>query len=167
MSAAHAHTHDHLDGEVHAHVAPWQFMFGILVVLLALTGLTVYTALHIDVGMTGNLIIAIGIATFKAALVVGFFMHLHWDNKFNAVALLFCLLAIATFMLFSLIDLGSRGRLDPTQAQRISPSTARDARERAIAEGRIVRDEDGNYHPAGAAPRGETHQGEAAPAPGH
>jgi len=72
-------------------------------------------------------------------------MHLHWDNKFNAVALLFCLLAIATFMLFSLIDLGSRGAVDPTQTRVIAPSKAKEARDKAVAEGKLVVDEHGNY----------------------
>jgi cytochrome c oxidase subunit 4 len=136
----HAKGHAHHDGEVHAHVAPWQFMLAVLVVLLAMTGLTVYTALFVHLGELGNLILALSIAFFKAALVVGFFMHLHWDNKFNAVALLFCLLAIATFMIFTIIDLGHRGLVDPTQAQMRAPEIARQARERAIAEGRLAPD---------------------------
>lgn len=145
MSATHTHkAHSHArgpqDGEVHAHVAPWQFMLGVLIVLLIMTGLTVYTALFVNLGELGNLVIALGIAFFKAALVVGFFMHLHWDNKFNAVALFFCLLAIATFMIFTIIDLGNRGLVDPVQAQTRAPETVRLARERAIAEGRLSPD---------------------------
>lgn len=137
---AHAKGHAHNDGEVHAHVAPWQFMFAVLVVLLVMTGLTVYTAMFVHIGELGNLILALAIAFFKAALVVGFFMHLHWDNKFNAVALLFCLLAIATFMIFSIVDLGHRGLVDPKQAEMKAPETARKAREKAIAEGRLAPD---------------------------
>ncbi|TVQ30671.1 MAG: hypothetical protein EA376_12510 [Phycisphaeraceae bacterium] len=124
------------------HVVSWQFLFGILVLLLILTGLTVYTALEVYLGDTGNLLLALFIASFKAALVVGFFMHLHWDNKFNAVALLFCLLAGVTFIGFTAIDIGSRHMVDPKRAEMMTPEVVKQARERAIAEGRLEPDND-------------------------
>jgi len=139
-----AHDTHHSGGDGHDshghHVVSWQFLFGILVVLLILTGLTVYTALEVYLGDTGNLLLALFIATFKAALVVGFFMHLHWDNKFNAVALLFCLLAGATFIGFTAIDIGSRHMVDPKRAEMMLPDVVERARERAIAEGRLEPD---------------------------
>ncbi len=49
----------------------------IWLILLAFTGLTVMTG-RMDLG-AGNIFVAMGIATTKAALVVLFFMHL-WDS---------------------------------------------------------------------------------------
>ncbi len=123
MSSHDAHGHD---GGGH-HVAPRNLLLGVLIILLIMTVLTVYTALYVDVGAVGNLIIALFIAIFKSALVVGFFMHLHWDNKFNAVALLYCLLAIGTFMLFTITDIGSRSKIEPVRNEIIPSTQVRDA----------------------------------------
>ncbi len=130
-TAAHV---EHHEGDVHPHVAPWQILAGTLVILLGLTALTVYTAQEIDVGTAGNIIIALAIATLKSAFVVGFFMHLHWDNKFNAVVLLFTLLAAGTFMIFTIIDLGTRTIVDPTRGDYVEPDIVAKAHEAAEAE---------------------------------
>ncbi len=124
------------------HIPSARFMTIILGLLLTATALTVYTALKIDLGQVGNLIIALLIAAFKAALVVGFFMHLHWDNRFNACVLLYCLIAAGTFLLFTTIDMTSRGAVDPWRAVTTPPPLVDNARERAIADGRL--DEHGN-----------------------
>ncbi len=160
MSAhSQSHHHGHGEGEVHPHIAPWTILLGILLILFIMTGLTVYTALEINLGVMGNTLLALAIAGFKAALVVGFFMHLHWDNKFNAVALLFCLLAIFTFMLFTVLDIGSRGMVDPVRAEMIPPRQVQDVLDRAIAEGRISPDGHGD------AAHGDAAHGEAADHP--
>ena len=39
---------------------------------------------YVDLGRL-NIVVVILIATMKASLVVTFFMHLKWDNKFNAL----------------------------------------------------------------------------------
>jgi len=145
--AAHATDHAHADdGDPHVHVVSWQFMTGVFVTLLIMTLLTVWTALEVNLGDTGNLILAIGIATFKGALVVGFFMHLHWDSKINAVILLYCLLAMFCFFLFTTIDLGSRAWVDETRAQTIAPDIVERARENAKAAGE---DHDGSHSEEG------------------
>ena len=128
-----AHAADH--GEHAHHIPSARFLTFVLAVLLAMTALTVYTALDVNLGQTGNLVVALAIAGFKAALVVGFFMHLHWDNRFNAVILLYCLIAVFTFLVFTMLDLGSRDAVDPTRAVMIEPEIVRRATDAAIAAG--------------------------------
>jgi len=131
MSAieSHAGHHDHKH-----HVSSWQFLTGVLVTLLILTGLTV-AASRIDLGGGLNLALALSIAFLKAGLVCAFFMHLAHDRPFNTVILLYCLLAVGCFLLFTVIDLGSRDRVDPIRAGSVEPPPmAAQARENYIAE---------------------------------
>ena len=85
-----------------------------------LTVVTVLTARYVDLGEAGNLAVALLIAFFKAGLVVAFFMHLVGDKPINGVILLYCMLAFATFLMFTMIDLGSRGLVEPARAQTLS-----------------------------------------------
>src|SRR5262249_10828407 len=74
---SHGDAHGHADGHDHglAHTTPVSLLFGILAALLVLTVFTV-TVTSVDLGQQGNLIVAMLIATVKAALVCTFFMHL-------------------------------------------------------------------------------------------
>ena len=86
MSTA-SHDHDQADdGAVHAHVSSTAFYVAVFLGLLFLTGMTVGQS-YVDLGKM-NIILVILIATMKASLVVTFFMHLKWDNKFNALILI-------------------------------------------------------------------------------
>jgi cytochrome c oxidase subunit 4 len=126
--AAHGH-HEHKH-----HVSSWQFLTGVLVTLLILTGVTV-GASRIDLGGGLNLALALAIAFVKAGLVCAFFMHLANDKPFNTVILLYCLLAVGCFLLFTVIDLGSRDRIEGVRAGSVGePPMAAQARERYIAE---------------------------------
>lgn len=89
---------------------------GVLIALLALTALTVFTAREVHLGETGNLTAAIVIAIIKATLVGAFFMHLLHDKRLNVVVVFFCLLGVATFLMLTLTDLGSRDAVDPMRA---------------------------------------------------
>src|SRR5690349_14003788 len=80
---------------VHAHIASVRFYVGILAALMVLTLLTVGVA-SIHLGKL-NLAVAVVIASAKATLVVMFFMHLKYDNKFNATILICSLLFIGVF----------------------------------------------------------------------
>jgi len=99
----------------HQHVSSMRLLIAVLVALLALTALTVFTARDVHLGSTGNLVAALGIAVIKAGLVAAFFMHLLHDKRLNAIVLLFCLMAVGFFLLFTMIDLGSRAAVDPVR----------------------------------------------------
>ncbi|MFG0274245.1 MAG: cytochrome C oxidase subunit IV family protein [Phycisphaerales bacterium] len=133
MSAIESHA-AHGDHEHKHHVSSWQFLTGVLVTLLILTVVTV-GASRIDLGGGLNLALALAIACVKAGLVCAFFMHLAHDKPFNTVILFYCLLAVGCFMLFTVIDLGSRDRVDPVRSGTVvDPPMAAQARENYIAE---------------------------------
>jgi len=99
---SHQAEHNHENHPDVGHVAPMWILISIFVALLVLTYLTVAVA-KIDMGEL-NIIVAMGIATLKAALVVLFFMHLIWDKPFNVVVFVTSLVCIFLFILFALLD---------------------------------------------------------------
>lgn len=93
--------------EGHAHPVPKALLIGVFVALLALTGLTVAVGWVEDQGLDFgalSIAVALGIATVKAAIVALFFMHLWWDSKFNALALLFSIGFVALFIGIAILD---------------------------------------------------------------
>ena len=105
-------SHDHADdGAVHAHVSSVGFYIAVFAGLLTLTLLTVGQS-YVDLGKL-NIIIVIFIATMKASLVVTFFMHLRWDNKFNALIFISTIFFIGVFFTYTINDTGQRNEFDP------------------------------------------------------
>jgi cytochrome c oxidase subunit 4 len=90
------------------HVVPLPVLFAVLGTLLVMTFVTVAVS-WFDFGRF-NLWIALGIAVFKASLVLLFFMHLKYDKPFNAIVVI---VSIALLMLFIAIAL-----TDATQYER-------------------------------------------------
>lgn len=103
VAAAHGHGH----GEHHglAHTTPVSLLVGVLAVLMVLTIVTVAVT-SVDLGASGNLIVAMVIATIKAALVVSFFMHLVWDKKLHLILFLISVLFLILFLSLSVTDRG-------------------------------------------------------------
>ena len=62
----------------HHIVTPFQYTL-VFATLLVFTGITVGAA-YVDMGVF-NPIIALGIASFKAVIVILFFMHVKWQSK--------------------------------------------------------------------------------------
>lgn len=105
-AAAHTDAHDHAaGGEHHAHAVPLWILIGVFLILLFLTFITV-AATWIDIGYTGNIIIAMSIAVVKAAFVALYFMHLRWDNLFNGFILISSLAFVALFIVIAAMDKG-------------------------------------------------------------
>jgi cytochrome c oxidase subunit IV len=102
-STEHAHGDD---GKIHSHVSSFNFYLGIFGALIFFTIVTVLLS-YIHLGPL-NLAIAILIASIKASLVVTFFMHLKYDNKFNAVMFICGLLFIGVFFAYTINDTGRR-----------------------------------------------------------
>ena len=125
MSTA-EHGHGHADdGAVHAHVSSVPFYVAVFLGLLFLTGVTVGQS-YVDLGKA-NIILVILIATMKASLVVTFFMHLKWDNKFNALIFLSTIFFIGVFFTYTLNDTDKRGELDPDQNVKVWEKTGETA----------------------------------------
>jgi len=118
---AHGEATAHADGHDHglAHTTPVWLLFGILGALLVLTVATV-SVTSIDLGAQGNLVVAMIIATVKAALVCTFFMHLLWDKKFHAVLFLTSVLFLILFLAMTTNDRGEYQHLvDEYRAQQL------------------------------------------------
>ena len=113
------------DGAVHAHIASTPFYVAVFLALILLTVLTVGQS-YVDLGRL-NLVVVILIATTKASLVVSFFMHLRYDNKFNALIFISCIFFIGDFFAYTMNDTERRGEHDADQNVRVLPATGQDA----------------------------------------
>jgi cytochrome c oxidase subunit 4 len=113
------------DGNVHAHVSSLKFYIAIFVALCLLTILTVVVS-NVHLGRA-NLIVAVIIASMKASLVLLFFMHLRYDNKFNAMILIVAIMFIGVFFAYTLNDTEHRGEIDGDQGVRVLPKTGETA----------------------------------------
>lgn len=109
--SAHAAHDSHGDHAGHHHVASSALFLRVLLALLFLTVITV-AASRFDFG-SANLLVAMFIAAIKASLVMTFFMHLKWDTPVNQIFFLGSFLFLALLMIFTLADLGTRGRANP------------------------------------------------------
>lgn len=88
------------------HVLPMKVYITVFVSLLFLTAITVLVA-QFDFGSM-NAVIAMAVATVKAALVALYFMHLKYDDKTNAVCLLGAFFFLMVMFAFSALDLWTR-----------------------------------------------------------
>lgn len=125
MSTNHTHAAHADDGQVHAHIASSQFYWGIFGALILLTLATVKVSYY-DFG-SGNIILALLIATMKGSLVAAFFMHLRHDRLFNTIAFLAAFLFLSIFILLTYDDLGVRAKETPTYVQSFDPRTGEPA----------------------------------------
>ena len=106
----HGHgAHDDHDDHGLAHTMPIKGLIGVWAALMVLTVLTV-SVTRFDMGYTLNLVIAMVIATVKAALVMLFFMHLWWDKRFNVLIFLSSFLFVALFVGLTVNDRGEYQR---------------------------------------------------------
>ncbi len=87
-----------------AHVMPVKILLGVFFALIALTALTV-AATWVDLGWL-NIWLAMGIAVIKGSLVCLFFMHLLYDNRFNALVFLSSLCFVFLFVSLAMFDAG-------------------------------------------------------------
>jgi cytochrome c oxidase subunit 4 len=99
------------------HVVPLQVLFGVLATLLVMTFVTVAVS-WFNFGRL-NIWIALGIAVFKASLVLLFFMHLKYDKPFNAFVII---VSIAVVILLIAIALTDSAQYEPQRIPGYAPS---------------------------------------------
>jgi cytochrome c oxidase subunit 4 len=155
--------HGHDDGAVHAHVSSAFFYMAVFGALIALTIATVAQS-YVDLGKL-NLAVVILIASIKASLVVSFFMHLRWDNKFNALMFVSGIFFIGVFFAYTFNDTERRGELDADQNVKVWQKNGEEAPggfdKASIGGG-------GHAEEHGVAPGGSGSPGSSAPhAPAH
>lgn len=156
MSHGQASTREHKP-----HILPVRVYGVIFVALLALTWLTVRVS-YMDFGIF-NLLVGVAIATIKATLVVLFFMHMKYDEKFNVILFMGTLAFLGVFFVLTLADTMERGRVDPLELHQIEPVPGRPD----LMEGGATGGSHGAAGEAGAAHDGEgaatddaSHEGE-------
>lgn len=102
----------------HTHANPKREIVSYAVTLIALLILTFITvgASYLDFG-SGNVVIALVIATVKASLVGLIFMHLLHDKPIDGLILVAGFLLLSLFLGFCFIDIDSRGNLEPANVK--------------------------------------------------
>jgi len=92
------------------HVIPFSTYRNVLLMLLALTVLSVVVAKPVSGIDTGifNFIVAMGIASVKAGLVMAYFMHLKYDNKLYLAVIVSTVLFLALLFGIVVIDWATR-----------------------------------------------------------
>lgn len=123
------------------HVLPLKVYIGVWLGLIVGTILTVAVS-YFDFGEF-NMIVAMAIATGKAALVALFFMHLYWDDKINLVLFIATLMFVGIFFAFTSADVFTRGELDPIKQNYVKPMPPMPT--------------EGNLHPNAHPPEGAEH----------
>jgi cytochrome c oxidase subunit 4 len=91
------------------HVLPVALYVKVFAALVVLTGLTV-TIGYLGLG-AASLMVAITIAVIKAGFVIGFFMHLRYENRFLAVIFFASVLFLLIFFALTFADVRSRSDL--------------------------------------------------------
>ena len=84
------------------HVVDLRVLLGVFAALMVLTAVTVAVS-YFDFGKL-NLLVAMGVATVKAALVALYFMHLKYDRKIYAIIFVGAVLFLALFIIFTMFD---------------------------------------------------------------
>ncbi|MEL6330179.1 MAG: cytochrome C oxidase subunit IV family protein [Planctomycetota bacterium] len=130
-SDPHGFHHDTEGHETHGHhVSSLRLLVLVLAALCFFTLLTVWVAageslvihqLGIPITQLTNVLIAMGIASVKAYLVMAYFMHLKHDTPLNTYIMLFTFAVLALFLTFPALDLGNRGLITPYKDEVPSP----------------------------------------------
>lgn len=93
------------------HVAPLKLYIGIFLTLMVLTVVTVLVA-YVNLG-TFNKVVALSIASFKATLVVLYFMHVKYQSRLTKLVVVTGFFFLAILLGMTMIDYSSREWVDP------------------------------------------------------
>ncbi len=99
--------------ELHEHVSPISLYNKIIGTLFVLTALT-YAVSFANLG-PASLTVAMFVATIKASLVVAYFMHLKYDEKYHLFVFLGTIIFVGIFFGFTMFDMDARSRLNDEQ----------------------------------------------------
>lgn len=105
------HHQVHHDDAPHGHVTPISVYLAIFATLMVLTGVTVAVA-YVNVGQF-NKVVALGIASFKATLVVLYFMHVKYASRLTKLIVVTGLFFLAILLSETMVDYASRMWVNP------------------------------------------------------
>ena len=91
------------------HVVPTRTYYLIFLILMVCTAITVAVA-FVDLGPLNN-VVALGIATCKATLVILYFMHVRYATRLTGVVVVSGIFWLLIFVGLTLADYATRGWL--------------------------------------------------------
>ena len=89
------------------HVVSLKVYIGIFVTLMVLTGVTVWVAFH-NLGPL-NAVVALTIASFKATLVILYFMHARYSSKLTWLVIIAGFFWLGILLVLTMTDYVTRG----------------------------------------------------------
>jgi cytochrome c oxidase subunit 4 len=99
-----------------SHIASVKSYVGIFLTLMVLTTITVAVA-YVNLGQL-NKVVALGIASFKATLVILYFMHVKYSSRLTKLVVISGFFFLAILLGLTMADYGSRAWLPmPPQLQ--------------------------------------------------
>jgi cytochrome c oxidase subunit IV len=93
------------------HVSPLKVYVGIFLTLMVLTAVTIAVA-YVDLGQF-NKLVALGIASFKATLVVLYFMHVKYASRLTKLVVVAGFFFLAILLGLTMSDYSSREWVNP------------------------------------------------------
>jgi cytochrome c oxidase subunit 4 len=93
------------------HVTPLKVYIGIFLTLMVMTGVTVAVA-YVNLGEM-NKVVALGIASFKATLVVLYFMHVKYQSRLTRLVVVTGFFFLAILLGLTMVDYSSREWVNP------------------------------------------------------
>ena len=94
-----------------SHIAPVKSYLAVFGTLMVLTGVTVAVA-YVNLGEM-NKVVALGIASFKATIVVLYFMHVKHASRLTKLFVVTGIFFLAILLGLTMIDYGSRMWVNP------------------------------------------------------
>lgn len=95
------------------HISSYKTLLGTAGALLVLTVVTVLVH-YLHLPNPWSIIVAMGVAIFKATLVAMFFMNLYWDERFNTLLLITSLVFFFLLVSLTLLDTLYRPEIIPS-----------------------------------------------------
>jgi cytochrome c oxidase subunit 4 len=89
-----------------SHIATVRSYITIFLVLMVLTAVTVLVA-YVNLGQL-NKVVALGIATFKASLVILYFMHVKYSSRLTKLVVMAGFFFLVILLGLTMTDYGSR-----------------------------------------------------------
>jgi cytochrome c oxidase subunit IV len=89
-----------------AHIASVKSYVGIFATLMVFTVITVFVA-YVNLGQM-NKVVALGIATIKATLVILYFMHVKYSSRLTKLVVVSGFFFLIILLSLTMVDYGSR-----------------------------------------------------------
>jgi cytochrome c oxidase subunit 4 len=105
------HAHEHSHAHPHVHVTPLPVYLAVFATLMVLTAVTVAVA-YVDLGAF-NKVVALGIASFKATIVVQYFMHVKHASRLTKLMVVSGFFFLVILIGLTMTDYGSRMWVNP------------------------------------------------------